>query len=59
MKTDISLPDPDDVVFYEIVMESKKTHKDSYLITGNVKHFPKEPFVVTPAEILDIINSNK
>lgn len=50
-------PDPDDAVFYEIVMESRKT-VDAYLVTGNLKHFPEKSFVVTPAEMIEIINKN-
>ena len=49
------LPDPDDAVFYEIVMESRKD-VDAYLVTGNLKHFPEKPFVVTPREMIEIIN---
>ena len=32
---------------------------DSFLVTGNIKHFPKKPFVVTPAEMLQIIQEMK
>ena len=32
---------------------------DEYLVTGNLKHFPKKPFVVTPAEMLQIIHEMK
>lgn len=53
-KIDIELPDPKDVVFYEVVLEKKKSD-DAYLITGNIKHFPAEPFIVTPREFIDII----
>ncbi|MBE6965808.1 MAG: putative toxin-antitoxin system toxin component, PIN family [Ruminococcaceae bacterium] len=49
------LPDPDDAVFYEIVMEARK-EVDAYLVTGNLKHFPEKPFVVTPKEMIEIIN---
>lgn len=49
------LPDPKDVVFYAVTMEKRKTH-DAYLVTGNTKHFPKVPFVVTPREMVDMIN---
>ena len=49
------MPDPKDVVFYEVVMESKKDYEESYLVTGNIKHFPVKPYVVTPKEMLDII----
>ena len=48
--------DKDDAVFYEIVMNARNS-TDAYLITGNTKHFPKEPFIVTPREMLDIINN--
>ena len=48
---DEAFPDPDDVVFYEV----KMSIDDSYLITGNLKHFPKKSFVVTPAEMVKIL----
>lgn len=48
-------PDPDDAVFYEIVMEARRD-VDAYLVTGNLKHFPEKPFVVTPKEMIEIIN---
>ena len=44
-------PDPSDIVFYEVALSKE----DSYLVTGNTKHFPKNPIVVTPAELLTII----
>ena len=56
-KLDIEMPDAKDVVFYEVIIEKRK--KDSaYLVTGNIKHFPKEPFVVTPKEMLEILEGN-
>ncbi len=45
--------DMDDLVFYEIVME--KRDDNAYLITGNVRHFPKRDFVVTPSEMIEIL----
>ena len=45
------LPDPKDVVFYEVTLSKD----DAYLVTGNIKHFPKKPFVVTPAEMVEIL----
>ena len=51
---DIELPDPKDRVFYEVVMEERKS-EDAYLVTGNIRHFPDEPFIVTPRQMLDII----
>lgn len=53
---DIDLPDPKDKVFYEVTMEARK-ETDAYLITGNSRHFPVKPFVVTPRQMLDIILS--
>ena len=50
----ITLPDMKDVPFYEVVLE--KRADNAYLVTGNIKHFPKEPFVVTPRELLDILS---
>ena len=44
-------PDPKDAVFYEVAISKE----DSYLVTGNTKHFPKSPIVVTPAEMLEIL----
>ena len=47
-----SLPDEDDRVFYEVALGTD----DAYLVTGNLRHFPKTPIVVTPAQMLDILN---
>ena len=54
--TDQVLPDPKDIVSYEIVMEKRK-HNEAFLITGNIKHFPAEPYIVTPREMLTILES--
>lgn len=53
-KLDVNLPDPKDVVFYEVVMEERK-NQDAFLVTGNMKHFPVERFIVTPRQFLDIL----
>jgi len=37
----------DDRIFYNAAVEAS-----AYLVTGNIRHFPKEPFVVTPAQFL-------
>lgn len=46
-------PDADDAVFYEVALSKE----ESYLVTGNQKHFPKTPIVVTPAEMLQIVRN--
>lgn len=53
----IVLPDKKDLPFYEVVLESRKKN-DSYLVTGNKKHFPEEPFIVTPRELLSILSAD-
>lgn len=55
-ETVMDLPDPKDIVFYEIVMEKRKS-EEAFLVTGNIKHFPTEPYIVTPREMLTILES--
>lgn len=55
IKTDLFFPDKKDIVFYEVALSVNGT----YLITGNTKHFPTTPIVVTPAEMLRIIESEQ
>ena len=50
-----SRPDASDAVFFEVVMEHRKTEEQSYLVTGNLRHFPVKHFVVTPREMLMIV----
>ena len=52
------LPDASDRVFYEVTL-AKREEGDAYLITGNLRHFPVRPFVVTPAEMLGIVHSDR
>lgn len=52
----VVLPDPKDAVFYEIVMEKRK-YDEAFLVTGNKKHFPTEPYIVTPREMLTILDN--
>ena len=53
------LPDPKDAVFYEVVREARSQDetKDSYLVTGNTKHFPLKRYVVTPRQMLNLLES--
>lgn len=50
------LPDMKDLPFYEVVME--KRDDNAYLVTGNLKHFPREAFIVTARQMMDILNGN-
>ena len=47
-------PDIDDAVLYEVALSKE----DAYLVTGNKKHFPKSPIVVTPAEMITILQQS-
>lgn len=47
------MPDSGDVVFFRVVME--KRDAEAWLITGNLRHFPRKPFIVTPTEMIRIL----
>ena len=44
-----AMPDEDDRVFYEIALSVE----DSFLVTGNLRHYPSTPKVITPADFID------
>lgn len=48
-QTNKTLPDKKDVCFYEAALVYLEL--GGILITGNIKHFPDCPFVITPAQI--------
>ena len=43
----------DDKMFYEVAKTTK-----AYLVTGNSKHFPKEPMIITPQEFLSVVDND-
>jgi hypothetical protein len=49
--------DEDDIIFYEVAME--KRDDNAYLVTGNMKHYPVRDFIVTPAEMVAILEEKK
>lgn len=49
------LIDMDDLIFYEVAME--KRDDDAYLVTGNQKHYPFKDFIITPTEMMKIIDA--
>ena len=49
--SDEVFPDSDDAVFYEVALSKE----GAFLVTGNLRHFPKSPIVVTPAEMIRIL----
>ena len=48
---DEPMPDEDDRVFYEITLSKE----ESFLVTGNLKHYPTSPRVITPAEFINLV----
>ena len=44
------MPDEDDRVFYEVSL----SEEDSFLVTGNLKHYPTSPRVITPAQFIEM-----
>ena len=50
------LIDMDDLIFYEVAME--KRDDDAYLVTGNQKHYPVRDFIVTPNEMIKLLEGN-
>ena len=52
-EVEIILPDMKDLPFYKIISDDD----DSYLITGNLKHFPKNERILTAREMLNLIEN--
>jgi len=52
-KTTEDMADPKDIVFYEVTL----SNDDAYLVTGNLKHFPHKPIVISPKEMIEILAS--
>ena len=55
IETKEEFKDANDIVFYEVALSKD----DSYLVTGNIKHFPKVDFVVTLGEMMEIIRNGE
>ena len=50
--------DPKDRCFYAVTMTGRQT-EDVLLVTGNIRHFPIKPYVVTPAQFIEILQKEK
>jgi len=50
LPSSIRLPDESDRKFFDTTK-----YCEAYLITGNIKHYPKDPMILTPARFLDIL----
>ena len=45
----VAMADEDDRVFYDTAKTA-----GAYLITGNMKHYPHEPFIMAPTKFLEL-----
>ena len=48
--SNIHMPDEKDRIFYDTAKEA-----NAIIVTGNIKHFPKESFIVSPSEYIETI----
>jgi len=46
----VELPDESDRKFYDTAK-----YCEAYLITGNIRHYPKDPMILSPARFLDTL----
>lgn len=46
-----TMTDEKDRVFYEVSLSVE----DSFLVTGNLKHFPITPHVITPHQVIELL----
>lgn len=51
---EVDFPDPKDKMFYEVATEKLK-NAETWLVTGNTRHFPKEGFVITSRQMINIL----
>ena len=51
VRHDSPMPDEKDRVFYEVAL----AEPDARLVTGNLKHYPGSPIVVTPAQFCELL----
>ena len=43
-----TFPDPDDKIFYCVALAAQSD--SALLVTGNARHFPQTPFIITPTD---------
>ena len=50
--------DPKDRCFFAVTMIGRQT-EDALLVTGNIRHFPSKPFVMTPSQFVKLMLTTK
>lgn len=56
INSDIKLIDLSDKPFYETFLTCR--NDNAYLVTGNLKHFPTDEHIVSPKQMIEILNGN-
>ena len=51
--TGVELPDPSDLPFFEAYIAEQSP--ETFLVTGNIKHYPEWPYIVTPRVLVNTI----
>ena len=51
------ITDPKGRCFFAVTMTGRLS-EDALLVTGNIRHFPAKPFVVTPAQFVAMLPTN-
>ena len=60
IESGVILKDPTDLKFYEVTLSALgEGIIDSFLVTGNLKHYPKENYIVNPAQMVELIRIEK
>ena len=52
------ITDPKDRCFFAVTMTGRLS-EDALLVTGNIRHFPAKPFVVTPVQFVEMLQAKR
>ena len=54
IQNSIELNDSDDKPFFDVFITFQT--ENTYLVTGNLKHFPNNPSIVSPKQLIDVLS---
>lgn len=57
MNSEEDFSDIDDKIFFEVTLSHLQDEDNTYLVTGNLKHFPIKPFIISPKQMIEIIEN--
>ena len=57
LKYNYQLADSKDTIFY-VLVKSIRHEYGAYLVTGNLKHFPNEKYIISVKQMIDIIENS-